>query len=301
MRFFATHRNDFIKQWIVGTVFAAVCFYVLGMAVALMIKQIENMDGFSSSYAGPLGGGTLIIAGGGDLPPEIPNLFCQLAGGSRARLVVIPSYDATPAEERDLIREWKNRRAATVDVARTRARGDKACLDLASKIRQATGVWITGGRQSVTAEYYSGSEIETELHQLLERGGVIGGTSAGAAVMSRVMITEGRKQAKITQGLDLFHGAVVDQHFMHRNRLTRLRGVLDQHPHAIGVGIDEGTALVVKVKSGYVHVVGNSYVMLWAPSGTAAPHHAEFLKSGDSFDLDEFDWQNEPTEYRTDS
>ena len=111
------------------------------------------------------------------------------------------------------------------------------------------------------------------------------------------MIEEGRLEAKTRQGLDLVRGAVIDQHFMQRNRLTRLRGVLDRHPGAIGIGIDEGTALVVKMDSGRLNVIGKSYVMLWAPSETASPHRAEFLKDGDTFDLDELEWDNSPLEY----
>jgi cyanophycinase len=286
------------KHWIVGTASGGASVCVFAMAVALLIRQLRTIDDFASSVNGFYGGGTLVIAGGGNLPAEIPAFFCRLAGGSAARIVVIPSYDATVKEERDLIREWKLRRAASVDVARTKARGDQASVDLVDKIRAATGVWFTGGQQSVTATYYPGTPVEDALQELLERGGVIGGTSAGAAIMSRVMIEEGRKQAKTSQGLDLFRGVVVDQHFMHRNRLARLRGVLDAHPTAIGVGIDEATALVVKVKSGRVRVIGNSYVMFWAPSETESPHRAEFLKSGDTFDLDELDWKNEPTEYQ---
>ncbi|MEQ1828219.1 MAG: cyanophycinase [Pirellula sp.] len=285
------------KQWLIGSAIGGAGFCVVAMAVALLVRQLHNLDDFSPSLTSFYGGGTLVIAGGGNLPPEIPAYFCRLAGGLNARIVVIPSYDATPKEEKDILREWKARRIASVNVARTRARGDDASCDLANNIKNATGVWFTGGEQSVPAAYYPGTDVESELWELLERGGVIGGTSAGAAIMSRVMIEQGRKQATTSQGLDLFRGAVIDQHFMHRNRLARLRGVLDAHPSTIGVGIDEGTALVVKVKSGRLKVIGNSYVMLWAPSESASPHRAEFLKSGDSYDLDELDWQDAPTDY----
>jgi len=289
-----------LRKRVLGTIVAAVAAVVVGLAIATFWIQMQNIDNnLPSGIAGMYGrSGTLIIAGGGNLPPEIPNRFCELAGGTRARLVVIPSYDATPKEERDLIREWKSRRLASVHVSRARSRGDEASCELVSKLKNATGVWFTGGEQSIPATYYPGTEVEDELWELLDRGGVIGGTSAGAAIMSRIMIEEGRTEAKTRQGLDLLRGAVIDQHFMHRNRLTRLRGVLDQHPSAIGVGIDEGTALVVKVKSGRLNVIGSSYVMLWAPSGTAAPHRAEFLKSGDSFDLDQFEWEDSPSDYQ---
>jgi cyanophycinase len=275
---------------------------VLGM-ICLVLLFLSHNDWnvnrtVSASLAGLVGkSGTLIIAGGGNLPESIPERFRLLAGGDLARVVIIPSYDATDREERAIMKEWKQRRVSSVAVARTRTREDHASQILVEQIRSATGVWITGGQQSVTAAYYSGSKVEDELTELLDRGGVIGGTSAGAAIMSRVMIEEGRREAKTRQGLDLFRGVVVDQHFMHRNRLTRLRGVLDQHPTRIGVGVDEGTALIVNVRAGSLEVLGNSYVMLWSPSESNSPHRAEFLKDGDSFDLDEFEWQDAATEY----
>jgi cyanophycinase len=260
----------------------------------LQVNGVLIEAGFADLYGNE---GSLVIAGGGELPESIPNHFLNLAGGAKARLVVIPSYDATPNEEREIIREWRQRKVANVDVARCRTRGDTASDLLIRKIRNATAVWFTGGQQKITAEYYPGTAVEEELHSLLERGGVIGGTSAGAAIMSRVMIEEGRREAKTSQGLDLFRGVVIDQHFMQRNRLTRLRGVLDRHPKIIGIGIDEGTALVVDASNGRVRVIGKSYVMLWAPAGEGAPHRAEFLKSGDTYDLDQLDWMNEPIEF----
>ena len=281
---------------------AVVAIGLLGLATTVFVHQMQNISsnlpaGIRALYGS---GGTLIIAGGGILPEVIPSRFCELAGGARARLVVIPAYDATPNEERGLIREWKQRRVASVDVALTRSRDDEASSCLVSKIKNATGVWITGGEQTTPAIYYPGTEVESELWNLLERGGVIGGTSAGAAIMSRVMIEEGGrgKEVKTRQGLDLMRGAVIDQHFMQRNRLSRWRGVLDQHPSVIGIGIDEGTALMVKVDTGRLSVIGNSYVMLWAPSGTPSPHRAEILKAGDTYDLDELDWDNAQLDYR---
>lgn len=295
-----TNASPTMSQKIIyRSFYATLAVVIVGLAATIFVFQMRNLSSNLQSGLGGFygGGGTLIIAGGGILPEEIPERFCKLAGGARARLVVIPSYDATPQEEKAIIREWKQRRAASVDVAQSRSREDEASSILVSKIRNATGVWMTGGEQAIPANYYPGTEVEDELLKLLERGGVVGGTSAGAAIMSRIMIEEGRLEAKTRQGLDLMRGAVIDQHFMQRNRLTRLRGVLDRHPGAIGIGIDEGTALVVKMDSGRLNVIGKSYVMLWAPSETASPHRAEFLKAGDTFDLDELEWDNSPLEY----
>ena len=287
------------QKWALGASVSAFLVFMLSFAASSLTEYFLRLESnLTSSFAGLYGGGTLLIAGGGDLPPEIPSRFRELAGGTKAKIVIIPSYNATPNEERDLIREWKLQRVASVDVLQARSREDAENDRLLDKIRNATGVWFTGGEQSIPAAIYPGTTAETELWNLVERGGVIGGTSAGAAIMSRIMISEGRLEAKICQGLDLMRGAVIDQHFMQRNRLTRLRGVLDQHPQAIGIGIDEATALVVHVKTGRIGVIGKSYVMLWAPSEQPSPQRAEFLKAGDSYCLDQLDWQNEALEYQ---
>ena len=284
--------------------YVVVAFVLLAVAIfsatsSYIGKSLYNFtSNFAPSFTHVNGGGTLIIAGGGNLPPAIECKFRELAGGNKARLVIIPSYHPTALEEQKILKEWKQFRAASVDVLYAKTRDEADTESFVSKIRNATGVWFTGGQQNVPASLYPGSATESELWNLLDRGGVIGGTSAGAAIMSRIMISEGKKEATICQGLDLMRGSVIDQHFMQRNRLTRLRGVLDQHPHAIGIGIDEGTALIVHVNSGQLSVIGKSYVMLWAPSEQASPQRAEFLKSGDTYCLDQLDWQNDATDYQ---
>lgn len=134
----------------------ASCLFLLVFYTASVWTD-EVQDGLEEFYGKP---GTLIIAGGGNLPESIPSHFCKLAGSSNARLVVIPSYDATPSEERAIVREWRRRKVATIDVSRCRSRDDSASVSLASKIRQATGVWFTGGQQAITVEYYSGTAVE---------------------------------------------------------------------------------------------------------------------------------------------
>src|SRR5207249_3335276 len=114
---------------------------------------------------------------------------------------------------------------------------------------------------------------------------VIGGTSAGAAVMTRVMITRGRTKADVGQGFDFLPGAVVDQHFLRRNRLSRLLSVLTDHPDLIGLGIDEQTALVVRIRSRLLNVVGNSSVVACVPGSAGRPARLEILKSGDQTNL----------------
>ena len=114
---------------------------------------------------------------------------------------------------------WKDKGAASVQLFHTRSREQANDAEFVRPLTEATGVWFGGGRQSYLTEAYLGTEVERQLKALLDRGGVIGGTSAGAAVMTRVMITGGRTTADVGQGFDFFPGAVVDQHFLKRNRL----------------------------------------------------------------------------------
>jgi cyanophycinase len=149
-------------------------------------------------------------------------------------------------------------------------------------IRHATGVWITGGRQSQIAAAYSGTLVERELRALVvERGGVVGGTSAGAACQSRVMIVRGRIHE--TPGLGLIPGAIVDQHFLARGRKDRLFEALAQHPHLVGLGLDEGTALIVRDRT--LTCLGDSTVTICLAA--AGKHEATevTLKSGETSDL----------------
>jgi len=127
--------------------------------------------------------------------------------------------------------------------------------------------------------------VEKQLKALLARGGVIGGTSAGAAVMSGVMIAGGRTKADVSQGFDFISEAVIDQHFRKRNRMERLIGVLSTHPNLVGLGIDEETALVVDVQEHHLSVIGDSYVVACVPDSQNKSVQVKILKSGDQTDL----------------
>lgn len=212
--------------------------------------------------------GALVIVGGGGMPADVERRFVELAGGKAARLVVIPtasaSADASDAEKQFLAR-WRKHGLASLQLLHTRQRAKADEAAFVQPLREATGVWISGGDQSRVTAAYRGTAVERELKRLLARGGVIGGTSAGAAVMSEVMITGGRREASLGKGLGLLPDVVVDQHFLKRDRVDRLLGVLARHPPLIGVGIDEATAVVAR--GGQLEVLGDSYVMAIALSG----------------------------------
>jgi cyanophycinase len=223
--------------------------------------------------------GALVVVGGGALPDAIADRFLELAGGKGARIVVIPTASAK-ADTPQLLRSpayWKARGASVV-VLHATARNLANDPAFVRPLTEATGVWLSGGKQSRLAAVYRGTLVEHELRQLLARGGVVGGTSAGAAILSEVMIRGGNPHATVGTGFGLLPGVVIDTHFQNRHRLGRLQGVVAGHPAYAGLGIDEQTGVVVA--GGVASVLGNGNVRLCR----AAPE-VQVLKAGDRVDL----------------
>ena len=239
--------------------------------------------------------GSLLICGGGGLPESVRREFLKLAGGPAGKIVVIPTAsgdaDGPAAARVESLEPWIKRGAASATVLHTRSRARADEPDFTRPLEVATGVWLGGGDQSRVTDVYLGTGVERALHRVLERGGVIGGTSAGAAVMSRVMITGGRGQATVGTGFGFLPRAVVDQHVLKRNRVNRLLGVLAEHPDLTGVAVDEATALLVR--HGRWRVIGNSYVVVCRPSANGQPMRLDVFHDGDQGNLE--DWKPQPS------
>jgi cyanophycinase len=229
--------------------------------------------------------GALVIVGGGKTPDAVLDRFMKLAGGDKAKLVIIPtasaSADKTDADK--LLAPWKERKPASAVVLHTRDRKTADDAKFLEPLHEATGVWFDGGSQERIADAYLGTGVEKELYALLKRGGVIGGTSAGAAIMSRLMIAKGTKEGQEARGFDLLPGAVIDQHFLKRNRKERLFGLIDKHPGLVGFGIDEGTALVVRGRT--LSVVGDSTVTVYLAKSPQREARSIELRPGPVADL----------------
>ncbi|MGE0141802.1 MAG: cyanophycinase [Planctomycetota bacterium] len=190
----------------------------------------------------------LWICGGGTLPAAVVAGFMAAGGGERGRLVLIPTASASaddPAESAELLTIWRSRGAGDVAILHTRDRQRADSAEFVEPLARATAIWFGGGAQERLREAYLGTAVEAALHAAMQRGVVIGGTSAGAAIQSRVMIESGNPVPKITTGLGFLPEAILDQHFRARNRAVRLRAAVAAHPHLLGLGIDESTALVV--------------------------------------------------------
>lgn len=265
--------------------------------VGIVIYQAANLailasgpDAKATSGAIRPAGGSLVIVGGGTVPDRVRDQFVELAGGRNARIVVIPtawSTDPDDGADSRMRDWWKRWPVASLTLLHTRSKETANSPEFVRPIVEATGVWFNGGSQSNLSAAYLDTEVERQLSALLKRGGVIGGTSAGAAIMSRVMITSGRTEAQVGEGFDLLPGTVIDQHFLKRNRMRRLLSVIRNHPDLIGLGIDESTALVVDIGLRRMKVIGDSYVVAAIPERTddGVSTRLEILKPGDESDL----------------
>jgi cyanophycinase len=246
------------------------------------------------SFPGPVlpGDGWLLIAGGGTLPPSIYRRFVRLAGGANARIVVIP----TASSEEGFDDDWyglaplKRAGARSLRILHTRSREEANSLPFVAALENATGVWISGGRQWRLMDAYLGTRTHDALARVLERGGVVGGTSAGASAMASYLVRGAPEGNHVVMALGYERGfgflrrAAVDQHLRARDRERDLRMVVDRYPHLLGLGLDEGTALEIRGNRG--RVLGRGRVYIYESSdfdGTGVPH--TFLREGDEFDL----------------
>lgn len=223
--------------------------------------------------------GTVILHGGGEVSTAVRNRFFELAGGKRARLLVIPTADPDTPDDDGRLQTWRTRQPTSVALLHAGSREQAELEAFAEPLKQATGVWISGGRQSTLAATYLRTPVERELSALLKRGGVIAGTSAGAAIQSRVMIVRG----EVREGFDFVPQSVVDQHFLARNRQDRLWQILAIHPQRFGIGIDEDTAAMIR--GDRLTVLGGSTVSICVPAHGNQLRRCEQLKAGDTFDL----------------
>ena len=224
--------------------------------------------------------GNLVVIGGGPRPAPIMHLFACLAGGTDGRVLVFPQASERPEAGSEIQQELEALglgRVIVVSVDRASADSDDA-LRLAEG---ATGVYFGGGDQARLMAVLRGTRLEQALGRLYRDGAAMAGTSAGAAVMSRVMITgdENRPLAKdenwqtieaenvvTSQGLGFLDAAVVDQHFVRRRRHNRLISLVLERPDLLGIAIDESTAAWVKPDRTF-EVVGDGPVLVVDATG----------------------------------
>jgi cyanophycinase len=209
--------------------------------------------------------------------------FFELAGGAHGRLVVIPTAADDVTDDAAFLDAWATFGFESIEVLHTTSRDTANDAAFAVPLTTATAVWFDGGEQARLERAYIGTRVEAGIRAVLERGGVIGGSSAGAAIMSRVMIRGGKTRPRIGTGFDLLAGAIIDQHFLARARQPRLLRALAAHPGLVGYGVDEGTALIVR--GGAAEVVGDSSVTVCQAAARRRPASCVALAAGETAEL----------------
>lgn len=213
--------------------------------------------------------GPLVIIGGAEDREEdcrILRAFVRLAGGRKARIVVLTAGTSEPREAGyTYIDVFERLGAAEIWVVDTRNQDDANQIEAIRAIHDSTGIFFTGGDQARIVECVKGTILDDAIHKRHAEGIVVGGTSAGAAIMPEVMIVRGESETSprgnavtLGPGLGFVQGMVLDQHFAQRGRLGRLLTALMLEPAAIGIGIDENTAIIVN-ESGF-EVIGEGAV-----------------------------------------
>jgi cyanophycinase len=255
------------------------------VAAAMLLATAAACAPTGGTAAGPAPEGVrghLLIVGGGQQPPALVARFVELAGGpGRARIAVLPMASGEPETSgREKAEELRGLGADAFVLQLTR---EQAMTDSAARLLDgATGIWFTGGDQSRVTPVLRGSPVLEAIRARWRAGAVVGGTSAGAAVMPDSMLTGNqfragedtagyygdefpgvaRRTIQVAPGLGFLPGTIIDQHFIRRERHNRLLAVTLERPSLIGVGIDESTAIEVG-PDGRWTVRGSSSVVIY--------------------------------------
>lgn len=250
-------------------------------------------------------GGKLIIAGGNlqYCNNEIQELLINYAGGKDAKLVIIATASSDPEYSMDYIgQSWNQLGVDSKNIVRLPIFAEKGKRwrepsqgdneEFLEMIRGATGFWFTGGDQYYIHKAFlrkdgSDTKILSYIKEVVANGGTVGGTSAGAAMMSEIMIASGNnisvlktptlygyedyddsnediENLRLVKGLGFFKEGIIDQHFDARARILRLiKSVMDDnHNFTMGYGVSEDTGLIYDIDKKEISVAGSGAVYI---------------------------------------
>ena len=243
-------------------------FFSIIFSVALLFSALPQTKGH------------LVIIGGGNRTDKIMAKIIELAGGKNSKVMIIPNASSDPeGSAKYLSEEFENLGCNNVDyiVADSLNVNEEKTI---RKLADVKCVFFSGGDQNRLTKVLLNSKLLEEIRKVYESGGVISGTSAGAAVMSRIMITGDellnndtsrvfnsimKENIKFTEGFGFINNAIVDQHFIRRKRNNRLISLVLEHPENLGIGIDESTAAIV-YPDNILEVIGENQVVIYDAS-----------------------------------
>ncbi len=199
---------------------------------------------------------------------KILRRFVELSGGDDARIAIIPTASAIDDAGQRYKGIFLELGATSADVVFVGNRDDANRAELVRIVEESSGVFITGGNQIRVAAVLGGTEIARAIVRKHREGATIGGTSAGASVMSAIMVAGGSSgstprphSAMMSPGLGLIDSVIIDQHFRERDRVGRLVTMVSFNPGLLGLGIDEDTAALIW-PHGTLEVVGRGSVLI---------------------------------------
>ncbi len=235
---------------------AARLIAALLLSVAVASAAIQEAPEYGPSK------GTLVIVGGGALEGTgIIERFIQLAGGPDKKFIIVPTAGGNRSDdgkvreydEKRITESWTKRGLKQVRMLHTH---DPKVADtdaFVSYLREADAVWFNGGRQWNIVDSYANTLTQREFNKVLERGGVIGGSSAGATIQGEYLVrgdTSGPNvmmtaEPNHQEGFKFLRRSAIDQHINARNRWDDLIPVVQKYPTLLGIGLSEGTAIIV--------------------------------------------------------
>lgn len=261
------------------------------LPLLLFLFSTCSFFSLSAQEIGPQNG-SLVIVGGGGAGPEIIKRFVDLAGGVNAKIVYIPtasgrtSFDV--AWKGRVVRPFLDMGAKEATIVHTYDPKEADTDEFVQAINEATGVWFSGGRQWRIVDAYAGTKAEAAFQGVLDRGGVIGGSSAGATIQGSYLARGDTKTNTIMMGdhevgFGYLKNSAIDQHLLRRNRQFDLIEIINAKPELLGIGLDEKTAIIVQ--GDQFTVMGPSYVAIYDHEILQKSGRFYFLGDGDRFDL----------------
>jgi len=253
-----------------------VCFmkkiFALTITVFLFILN-ANAQTTSNPYFNYKG--KLIIIGGGSIPDSLFSFFANYMGGKDQPIVYIPTAttDEEYIQKGEHLIKFSSRGFTNLSTIHTRNKKEADDPKNIALMRNAKGLYFGGGDQQLIANAYAGTKLYDEFIALLNRGGVIMGTSAGATIMGSLMVggdarDDISKKYAFNPAFSFMTNTALDQHVLARNRQFDLIPVIEHYPGTLGIGMDESTAIIVE--AGQFKVWGISYAMLYDPKDWAA-------------------------------